>query len=232
LGAKFAKWRSVLRIEQEKGHPSALAIDLNATDLARYAAVCQANGLVPIVEPEVLMDGAHDLHVCQAVTERVLSCVYAALVRHGVYLEGTLLKPNMVLPGADCSAKYSPQAIAEATVTALRRTVPPCLPGVVFLSGGLSEADATAYLRAISQYSLQLGKQPVWKLSFSYGRALQQSVLKAWAGQSSNVQLAQQTFLRLARQNSLATQGLSSSPSPNDHGDGDKGSSYERNYKY
>jgi len=200
-GARFAKWRSVLKIGSHQ--PSYQSMLENANVLARYASICQQNGLVPIVEPEVLPDGDHDLETAQKVTEQVLAFVYKALSDHNVYLEGTLLKPNMVTPGQSCGKKYTPQQVAEATVIALRRTVPAAVPGVVFLSGGQSEDDATIHLNAINQVALP---RP-WALSFSYGRALQASVLKAWAGKQENVKTAQQEFLKRAKANGLATLG-------------------------
>lgn len=200
-GARFAKWRSVLKIGAHQ--PSYQSMLENANVLARYASICQQNGLVPIVEPEVLPDGDHDLETAQKVTEQVLAFVYKALSDHNVYLEGTLLKPNMVTPGQSCSKKYTPQQVAEATVIALRRTVPAAVPGVVFLSGGQSEEDATIHLNAINQVALP---RP-WALSFSYGRALQASVLKAWAGKKENVTTAQAEFLKRAKANGLATVG-------------------------
>jgi len=202
-GAKFAKWRCVIKINEEKHNPSDVAIQENAQVLARYASICQANGLVPIVEPEILIDGTHDLHVAQRITERVLACVYKTLVDHHVYLEGTLLKPNMVTQGQSCTKKYTPQEIAAATVTTLQRTVPPAVPGITFLSGGQSEVDATAHLNAMNQYQ---GKKP-WALSFSYGRALQASVLKAWGGKKENVLAAQKELVKRAFLNSQACQG-------------------------
>lgn len=200
-GARFAKWRCVLKIGPYA--PSFQAMLENANVLARYASICQQNGLVPIVEPEVLPDGEHDLETAQKVTEQVLAFVYKALSDHHVFLEGTLLKPNMVTQGQSCSKKYTPQQVAEATVVALRRTVPAAVPGVVFLSGGQSEEDATIHLNAINQVP---GPKP-WALSFSYGRALQASVLKAWAGKKENVKGAQDEFLKRAKANGLATLG-------------------------
>lgn len=200
-GCRFAKWRCVLTIGQHT--PSHLAMLENANVLARYASICQANGLVPIVEPEVLQDGDHDLDRCQKVTEQVLAYVYKALADHHVYLEGTLLKPNMVTPGQSCPKKVSPQEIARATVTALQRGLPAAVPGVVFLSGGQSEVDASVNLNAINQYK---GKKP-WALTFSYGRALQASVLKAWQGKDANLKGAQKVFFTRARANGLAALG-------------------------
>ncbi|KAI4341953.1 hypothetical protein MLD38_026621 [Melastoma candidum] len=167
-----------------------LAIEENARGLARYAIICQENGLVPIVEPEILVDGPHDINKCADVTERVLAACYKALNDHHVLLEGTLLKPNMVTPGSE-SAKVTPEVIAEYTVRALQRTVPAAVPAVVFLSGGQSEEEATLNLNAMNKLK---GKKP-WRLSFSFGRALQQSTLKAWSGKTENIPKAQAALL-------------------------------------
>ncbi|XP_010252855.1 PREDICTED: fructose-bisphosphate aldolase, cytoplasmic isozyme 1-like [Nelumbo nucifera] len=199
-GARFAKWRAVLKIGPNE--PSELAIQQNAQGLARYAIICQENGLVPIVEPEVLTDGNHDINKCAAVTETVLAAVYKALNDHHVLLEGTLLKPNMVTPGSD-SPKVAAEVIAEYTVTALRRTVPPAVPGIVFLSGGQSEEEATLNLNAMNK----LDVVKPWTLSFSFGRALQQSTLKTWGGKKENVKAAQEAFLARCKANSVATLG-------------------------
>nr|KAF6289584.1 aldolase, fructose-bisphosphate C [Pipistrellus kuhlii] len=161
------------------------------------------NGIVPIVEPEILPDGDHDLKRCQYVTEKVLAAVYKALSDHHVYLEGTLLKPNMVTPGHACPIKYSPEEVAMATVTALRRTVPPAVPGVTFLSGGQSEEEASLNLNAINRCPLP---RP-WALTFSYGRALQASALNAWRGQRDNAGAATEEFIKRAEVNGLAAQG-------------------------
>lgn len=200
-GARFAKWRCVLTISDKT--PSHLSMLENANVLARYASTCQANGLVPIVEPEVLQDGNHDLDTCLQVTQRVLAYVYKALSDHHVYLEGTLLKPNMVTPGHATSARATPEQVGLATVTALRRSVPPAMPGVVFLSGGMSEADSSLNLNAVNKVE---GVKP-WKLSFSFGRALQASVLKTWGGKKENVKAAQEVFKKRALLNGLATLG-------------------------
>ncbi|GMT21135.1 hypothetical protein PFISCL1PPCAC_12432, partial [Pristionchus fissidentatus] len=200
-GCGFAKWRCVLTIAAHT--PSHLGMLENANVLARYASICQQAGLVPIVEPEVLCDGDHDLARAQKVTEQVLSFVYKALADHHVYLEGTLLKPNMVTPGQSCAKKSTHEAIGLATVEALRRGVPSAVPGITFLSGGQSELDATANLNAINQAPLL---KP-WKLTFSYGRALQQSVLKAWGGKDENIQAAQKVLLHRARANGTASLG-------------------------
>jgi len=200
-GCRFAKWRCVLTIGTHT--PSHLGLLENANVLARYASICQQNGLVPIVEPEILQDGGHDLERCQKVTEQTLAYVYKALADHHVYLEGTLLKPNMVTPGQASPKRATPQEIARGTVTALQRGVPSAVPGIVFLSGGQSEIDASVNLNAINQYQ---GKKP-WALSFSYGRALQASVLKAWQGKDENLKAAQKVFFTRARANGLATLG-------------------------
>lgn len=203
-GCDFAKWRCVLKIQDNGRTPSPQAIMENANVLARYASICQMNGIVPIVEPEILIDGDHTIQVSQEVTERVLAAVYKALSDHNVFLEGTLLKPNMVTPGASCKTKASPQEIALATVTALRRTVPPAMPGVVFLSGGQTEIEATSNLNEMNKLPQEL--RP-WKLSFSYGRALQASVLKSWNGKAENVVAAQKTLLHRSLSNKLAALG-------------------------
>lgn len=200
-GADFTKWRCVLNISSHT--PSNLGMLENANVLARYASICQQNGLVPIVEPEVLCDGDHDLERCQKVTEQTLAYVYKALADHHVYLEGTLLKPNMVTAGQSCPKKYTPEQVGEGTVTALRRGVPSAVPGIVFLSGGQSELEATANLNAINRAS---GRRP-WALSFSFGRALQASVLKAWQGKDENIKAAQDMYMRRARANGEATYG-------------------------
>ncbi|XP_037125181.1 fructose-bisphosphate aldolase C-B isoform X2 [Syngnathus acus] len=200
-GADFAKWRCVLKISDTT--PSELAIFENANVLARYASICQQNGIVPIVEPEILPDGDHDLKRCQYVTEKVLAAVYKALSDHHIYLEGTLLKPNMVTAGHACPTKYSNEEIAMATVTALRRTVPPAVTGVTFLSGGQSEEEASVNLNAINTCPLA---KP-WALTFSYGRALQASALQAWRGDMSNEKAATEEFIKRAEANSLAALG-------------------------
>ncbi|XP_012253567.1 fructose-bisphosphate aldolase isoform X1 [Athalia rosae] len=200
-GCHFAKWRCVLKITKDT--PSQLAILENANVLARYASICQSARIVPIVEPEILPDGDHDLARCQQVTEQVLAAVYKALADHHVYLEGTLLKPNMVTPGQSCPKRASPQEIAAATVTALSRTVPPAVTGVTFLSGGQSEEEASVNLDAINKFP---GKKP-WALTFSYGRALQASVLRAWAGKPDQIVAGQQELIKRAKANGAACQG-------------------------
>lgn len=200
-GAGFCKWRCVLKIQKDT--PSYLAMVENANVLARYATICQQNGLVPIVEPEVLPDGDHDLQTAQRVTEDVLAFVYKALADHHVYLEGTLLKPNMVTAGQSCTTKYTPQDIAVSTVKALSRRVPAAVAGVTFLSGGQSEEDATINLDAINRAP---GRKP-WALTFSYGRALQASVLAAWQGKADNVKAGQAELLKRAKANGEAAVG-------------------------
>ncbi|XP_033218043.1 fructose-bisphosphate aldolase-like isoform X1 [Belonocnema kinseyi] len=200
-GCHFAKWRCVLKITKDT--PSKLAILENANVLARYASICQSARIVPIVEPEILPDGDHDLARCQQVTEEVLAAVYKALSDHKVYLEGTLLKPNMVTPGQSCPKRAKPEEIAAATVTALLRTVPPAVPGITFLSGGQSEEEASVNLDAINKYPL---KKP-WALTFSYGRALQASVLRAWAGKKDQIGAAQDELIKRAKANAAACQG-------------------------
>ncbi|CAI2349400.1 unnamed protein product [Caenorhabditis sp. 36 PRJEB53466] len=201
-GAQFAKWRCVHKISGTT--PSVTALNEIAQVLARYASICQQNGLVPIVEPEILPDGEHDLARGQKITETVLSYVYRALNEHHVFLEGTLLKPNMVTSGQSfAGAKPSNADIGLATVTALQRGTPAAVPGVVFLSGGQSEEEATKNLNAINQV---VGKKP-WALTFSYGRALQASCLAKWAGKDENIAAAQEVLLHRAQVNSLASVG-------------------------
>ncbi|KAJ6216077.1 hypothetical protein RDWZM_010577 [Blomia tropicalis] len=195
-GCRFAKWRCVLKIGDNE--PSPLAILENANVLARYASCCQQARIVPIVEPEILPDGAHDIERCQKVTEKVLAAVYKALNDHNVFLEGTLLKPNMVTAGQSFAGpKPSPQEVARATVTALQRTVPAAVPGIVFLSGGQSEEEASINLNAINQFE---GKKP-WALSFSYGRALQASVLRAWQGKDELIAAGQKELVNRSKSN-------------------------------
>ena len=201
LGARFAKWRAVIEVD-EHDVPSAYAVRANAHALARYAALCQEAGLTPIVEPEVLMDGAHDVGRCEVVTSRVLEQVFAELDAHRVLFEGMLLKPNMVIAGKKCANQASTQQVADATVRCLMRYVPAAVPGIVFLSGGQSPEDATDHLNAMNA----MGSHP-WQLSFSYGRALQEPVLEAWKGQESNVPAAQQAFFKRCRLNGLAREG-------------------------
>ena len=196
-GARFAKWRATYSIDAAR--PSWRAIEANAVVLARYASICQAEGVVPIVEPEVLMDGDHSLERCAEVTEAVQRAVFAALYRYGVRLEYMLLKPNMILPGED-HPKATSEAIGAATIAVLRRTVPAAVPSINFLSGGQTPDEATENLRAVNA----AGRGCPWLLSFSYGRALQQPVLDAWRGNASAVPAAQAALLQLAKRNAAA----------------------------
>ncbi|MET4699475.1 fructose-bisphosphate aldolase class I [Constrictibacter sp. MBR-5] len=200
IGARFTKWRAVIKIDDRL--PTTDCINTNAHALARYAAIAQEQGLVPIVEPEVLMDGGHDIERCRIVTEAVLVRVFYELHRQRVAPEGMLLKPNMVIDGNDCLNRSSAEDVAAATVRTLRRCVPSAVPGIVFLSGGQSEEEATANLAAMAT----MGPHP-WRLSFSYGRALQQSALATWAGRRENVAAARRTYLHRARMNGLASEG-------------------------
>ncbi|HBE92470.1 MAG TPA: fructose-bisphosphate aldolase class I [Gammaproteobacteria bacterium] len=196
-GARFAKWREIYAIENQV--PTQHGIEANAEMLARYAAVCQAEGIVPIVEPEVLMDGDHDIDRHAEVTEAVQHAVFHALHRHHVALELMILKPNMVLPGKDCR-RAEPDEVAAATIKILKRTVPAAVPSINFLSGGQGPEEATINLNAINQQYIDAP----WQLSISYGRALQQTALQAWLGKTENVPAAQQALLKRARLNHLA----------------------------
>jgi fructose-bisphosphate aldolase class I len=206
--------------------PSILAIEENARGLAMYASVCQANGLVPIVEPEILMDGEHTLAICQYWSEKVLGIVYKELNAHHVLLEGTLLKPNMVVPGKQSKEKPEPKSVAKATVQALQRTVPPAVPGIVFLSGGQSEEDATVYLNAMN--ATDLGPRP-WRLTFSYGRALQKTCIKTWGGKKENFAAGQQALFVRAKANGAAAEGKYTGDAASKTS---TESSYVKNYKY
>src|SRR5690606_1229606 len=201
LGARFAKWRAVIRIGEDI--PTGTCIDANAHALARYAALCQEQGLVPMVEPEILLAGDHDIDTCYEVTEVVLRTLFSALYEHNVMLEGTILKVSMVLPGKDAEEQASIEEVAAATLHCLKASVPATLPGIVFLSGGQSDEDATAHLDAMNR----MGEKP-WPLSFSYGRAMQSAALKIWAeDMSGNVAKAQETVYARARENGLAALG-------------------------
>jgi fructose-bisphosphate aldolase class I len=204
LGANFAKWRAVITIGP--GMPSRACLLANAHGLARYAAICQAADVVPIVEPEVLMEGDHDIQRCEEVTTATLDLVFSQLLEQRVALEGMLLKPNMVLPGKKCPEQATPKEVAEATVRCFRRVVPAAVPGIVFLSGGQGPEEATSNLNAMNA----LGAFP-WELSFSYGRALQEPSLKAWKGLAANVATGQRLFLHRARMNGAARFGKYSS---------------------
>jgi fructose-bisphosphate aldolase, class I len=200
LGARFAKWRAVINIGA--GIPTPFAIEANAHALARYAALCQEQGLVPIVEPEVLMDGAHTIERCEEVSGETLSEVFAQLGRHRIALEGMILKPNMVVSGKQCPTQATPEQVAAATVRCLKRHVPAAVPGIAFLSGGQGAAQAALHLSLMNR----LGPLP-WPLSFSYGRALQDDALATWGGKSANVAAAQRQFAKWARLDSLARSG-------------------------
>ena len=202
LGAKFAKWRAVITIGADI--PGSTCIAANAHALARYAAICQEAGLVPIVEPEVLMDGDHSIERCEEVTEWTLNTVYDALYLHRVALEGSVLKPNMVVSGKGAPRQAGVEEVAERTIKVLKRTVPAAVAGVVFLSGGQSDELATAHLNAMNR--MYAGNLP-WPVSFSYGRALQQPSLKAWKGQAANVAAAQAALIHRSRMNGLACGG-------------------------
>jgi fructose-bisphosphate aldolase class I len=203
LGARFAKWRAVIDIGE--GFPTRFAIKANAHALARYAALCQENGIVPIVEPEVLMDGGHSIERCEEVTSQTLQTVFDALFAHRIYLEGMVLKPNMVISGKKAANRASPELVAEATVRCLKRHVPSAVPGIAFLSGGQSSAEATLHLSLMNKEKLP------WNLTFSYGRALQDTALKAWGGQAASFVAGQKEFAKRAKLNSLATTGKYSS---------------------
>jgi len=203
LGARFAKWRAVLDIGDRV--PTDYAVEANTQALARYAALCQENGLVPIVEPEVLMDGAHDLARCAEVTEFVLKRVFLRLYEARVLLEGIVLKPNMVVPGKKSPRQNAPEDVARATLRVLRNCAPAAVPGIAFLSGGQSDVEATANLDAINRLGGDLGAP--WALTFSYGRALQDAPLRLWAGRAQQVATAQTAFAHRAQMNGLAAQG-------------------------
>jgi len=201
LGARFAKWRAVINIGEDI--PSGTCIEANCHALARYAALCQEQGLVPMVEPEVLMDGDHDIETCYEVTEVTLRSLFDALYNQNVMLEGTILKASMVVPGKDCPDQASVEEVAESTLMCLKSAVPAILPGIVFLSGGQSDEAATAHLDAMNR----MGPNP-WPLSFSYGRAMQQAALKLWAqDMAGNWAKAQQTVYERAKANGLAALG-------------------------
>jgi fructose-bisphosphate aldolase class I len=201
LGAKFAKWRAVIAIGEDM--PTSTCIDANAHALARYAALCQENGIVPMVEPEVLMDGDHDIEVCYDVTEVTLRSLFAALYEHNVMLEGTILKASMVLSGKDAATQAGVEEVATETLRCLKSAVPATLPGIVFLSGGQSDEDATAHLDAMNR----MGPHP-WPLSFSYGRAMQSAALKLWSkDMAANFKAAQDIVAQRARENGMAALG-------------------------
>jgi fructose-bisphosphate aldolase class I len=200
LGARFAKWRAVIDIGA--GIPSTYAIAANAAALARYAALCQEANIVPIVEPEVLMDGAHTIERCEEVTSATLATVFDHLFAAKVFLEGIVLKPNMIVPGKKSGQKVTPEQVAEATLRVLKRHVPSAVPGIAFLSGGQSSVDATHHLNLINS----AGPLP-WPVTFSYGRALQDNALLAWSGQAASFGLGQAALFKRAKLNGLASVG-------------------------
>ena len=202
LGARFAKWRAVITISETE--PSSTCVAANAHALARYAALCQENGIVPIVEPEILMDGSHTIEDSFVVTEEVLHSVFYELYGQNVLLEGMILKPNLVLSGYKCLEQASIDEVAEMTVTVMKRCVPSAVPGIAFLSGGQSNENATAHLNSMNKI---LGNHNPWNLTYSYGRALQAPSLNAWRGKEENVPVAQDAFYKRAKLNSLATKG-------------------------
>lgn len=223
-GARFAKWRTALRIDVEKGCPTDYAIDEAAHGLSRYARICQEAGLVPIVEPEILIDGTHDIETTAKVQERVISICYQKLKEVGCLLEGTLLKPSMTVAGVECPDRPSPDDVARLTVQTLERSVPAVMPGVTFLSGGLSEEDSSIFLNAINS----IDRKGPWALTFSFSRANQSSALKAWGGKKENVEAAQKALLARAQANSEASKGeyvAGSQPSNEE-------SLYVKNYVY
>ena len=204
MGARFAKWRAVITIADANGAPSRGCLEANAQALARYAALCQEAGIVPSVEPEVLMDGAHTLARCAEVTERTLHVVFDALRTQRVFLEGMILKPNMVVPGLKCPTQDSVGDVADATVRVLRRAVPAAVGGIAFLSGGQPAPDASARLDAMH---VRHGAELPWPLAFSFARAIQDAAMKAWAGRPENVVAAQKALVERARLNRLARRG-------------------------
>jgi fructose-bisphosphate aldolase, class I len=200
LGAKFAKWRAVITIGE--GIPTDANIRQNAKDLAAYALACQEAGIVPMVEPEVLMDGRHTMETCEAVSKRVLTAVFEELNNAGVYIPGIILKTNMIVPGKESGQQAAPEQVAEATLRLFKKVLPDELPGQAFLSGGQSETEATRNLNAINR----VGGFP-WQLTFSYGRALQGSAIETWGGKPENILAAQNTFYHRAKMNGLAHAG-------------------------
>jgi fructose-bisphosphate aldolase class I len=203
LGAKFAKWRAVIWLKD--GPPSDYCIEVNAHALARYAALCQREGIVPIVEPEVEMTGTHDIDACYDATKRTLLALYRELHAQRVYLPGTLLKPNMVLSGKEAPNRAPPEEVAKRTVDCFRETVPAAVPGIAFLSGGQSDEEATINLDAINRYAAKVGAP--WQLTYSYGRGLQAAPQKAWSGKKENLDAAQKAFYNRAMLTSAARQG-------------------------
>jgi len=208
-GARFAKWRAVIKVDSKKRLPTTAAIEENAMGLAQFASIAQANGLVCIVEPEILIDGTHELEVSAQVAEEVVATLFVALRKKRVLLEGTLLKVQMILPGASCERRATTEDIAVATIRAMRRVVPPAVPGIMFLSGGQSEEEATINLNTMNVLAGSGPRQWAcpWSLSFSYGRALQSSVLSIWKGRRERVAEAQKMATELAKANAMAQLG-------------------------
>ena len=221
MGTRFAKWRAVVKIGD--GCPSDVSIKETAHSLARYGNICQHNGIVPIIEPEILTDGTHDIKECARISEKVFNAVMSELIEQGLLLEGLLLKPNMILPGAECKERACPEEIAFYTVRTLSRTITPAIPGITFLSGGQSEEDASLNLNAINQ--LAPIKHP-WNMSFSYGRALQTTVLDVWKGKPENVEAAQKALYERCKANGEAALGKY------EGGSGSTKSDYVANYTY
>ena len=202
LGAQFAKWRAIIKIEPHHHLPSRACILANVHTLARYTALCQENNIVPIIEPEVIMDGTHTVQNCFDVTSVVLKTLYEQLAEFNIYLEGTILKPNMIISGTECTEQASIEQVAQMTLDCFRHNIPPAVTGIVFLSGGQSDKMATAHLDAMNK----IGNFP-WKMCFSYGRALQATPLKIWNGKKENTARAQAAFAHRAKMNGLATTG-------------------------
>ncbi len=208
LGAQFAKWRAVIHINDSSNLPSSSAVKDNMHALALYARCAQGNNIVPIVEPEILMDGTHDIDKCYEVTTYVLKTLYEELANENVLLEGTILKPNMVIAASQCPKQASIEEVAQKTFLCLSHSVPKDIAGIAFLSGGQSEIEATAHLNAINQIASAHAQKQTWPISFSYGRALQKTVLETWQGKEENVITAREAFIHRAHMNSLAAQGL------------------------
>ena len=206
MGARFTKWRAVITIDDSTGIPTQNCIDANAHALARYAALVQEAGMVPIVEPEVLIDGTHSIDKCYEVTENTLNHTFHEIYHQGVDLRGVILKPNMVISGKDASSRADVETVARYTLECLLRTVPAALPGIAFLSGGQSDREATAHLNAMNRLASDMGPLP-WEVTFSYARALQDLPMRTWKGDSSNVSEAQRIFAHRAKMNSLAHAG-------------------------
>jgi len=223
-GARFAKWRTALRVDIDKGWPTDLAIDEAAHGLSRYARICQEAGLVPIVEPEVQIDGTHPIEKTAEVQEKVVALVYQKLKDCGVLIEGTLLKPSMTVAGVDCEDRPSPADVARLTVQTLERSVPASMPGVTFLSGGLAEEDASIFLNEINK----IERKGPWALTFSFSRAMQSSCIKAWGGEKDNVGAAQALLVGRAQANAEASKGeyVAGSQATTE------GSLYVKNYVY